>query len=360
MKSGIPKPGEIRVAQCLAGAEVGGAENFYTRLVCALTAAPNISQRAFTRNNEYRVKALAAAGVPVETFRFGSRLNLLDNFLYRKSLRDYAPDIVLTYMNRASGLTPPGNYRLIARLGHFYKLKYYRHSDYWIGNTKGICDYLVAGGMPADRVFHIPNFADETPVSPASRADFETPEHVPLLVAAGRLHINKGFDTLLQAMADIPEAILWLAGSGPEESNLKSQAKALAIDDRVRFLGWRRDVPALMQAGDIFVCPSRHEGLGSIVLESWLHGCPVVATNSQGPGEIINDGNTGIITPIDQVAPLAAAINDLIQSPQQRERLAQKGHRHYMENYSQRVIVERYASLFEDVMAKPKPQADLQ
>ena len=336
----------IKVAQVLAGAAQGGAENFYVRLVKGLHNAGQIEQQAFIRNHQHRLDALREQGLPVQGFRFGSRLNFLDHRRYLRALAEYQPDIVMTWMNRASGLTPKGDYKLVCRLGHYYNLKYYRHADYWVGISKGICDHLIKGGMPAERVFHIPNFADETPVEPLPRDSFGTPEDRPLLLAAGRLHVNKGFDILLQAMPSIPDAILWLAGAGPEEQNLKKLCSALGLDERVRFLGWRGDVTTLMRTADLFVCPSRHEGLGSIVMESWAHDCPIVATDSQGPGEVIEDGVTGLLVPVDQPQPLARAINGLLADPARKNMLVENAARHYRETYSEKVIVEQYNQLF--------------
>lgn len=337
---------KIKVAQVLAGAAQGGAENFYVRLTKGLHRSGMTEQKAFLRAHQHRLDSLSAAGVPVAGFRFGSKLHIFDRMRYLKALRDYAPDIVMTWMNRASGLTPRGEYKLVCRLGHYYDLKYYRHADYWVGISKGICDHLVKGGMPAERVFHIPNFADETPVEPLPRDSFDTPMDRPLLLAAGRLHINKGFDTLLQALTLVPEATLWLAGSGPEEQGLKQLCHDLGLDERVRFLGWRTDVTALMRSVDMFVCPSRHEGLGSIVMESWVSRCPIVATDSQGPGEAIEDGVTGLLTPIDEPEPLAEAINGLLSDPSRRMQLVDNAAEHYRQYYSEAVIVGQYDELY--------------
>ena len=186
----------IKLVQAMAGAPRGGAEAFYTRLVCALSDYSEVSQTALTR-------LFDAADVAFEPFRFGGPLNLLDHWRYRQALQRLSPDIVLTYMNRATRLTPSGPYRLTARLGHYYNLKHYRHCDYWVGNTQGICDHLIGGGMPAERVFHIANFIDETTAPPLARDTFDTPADVPILLALGRLHANKGFDTLFRAMPEI-------------------------------------------------------------------------------------------------------------------------------------------------------------
>ncbi|WP_321531201.1 glycosyltransferase [uncultured Desulfuromonas sp.] len=339
-----------RVAQVLAGAPHGGAENFYVRLVQGLHDTKTIEQKAFVRNHPQRVAALRGHGLSVDGFRFGAPLHIFDRLRFVRALKTFDPDIVMTWMNRASGLTPRGSYQLVCRLGHYYNLKYYRHADYWVGISKGICDHLVRGGMSAKRVVHIPNFADETPVCALPRDSFNTPMDRPLLLAAGRLHINKGFDTLLQALVTVPDAILWLAGAGPEEQALKTLCRELGLDERVRFLGWRNDVTALMHTADLFVCPSRHEGLGSIVMESWAHQCPIVATNSQGPGEVIEDGVTGLVVPVDEPQSLATAINGLLLDPTARQCLADQAAQHYQRHYSQRVIVDHYNRFYCSLM----------
>lgn len=342
---------KIRIVQSLAGAPFGGAENFYTRLVCALARNPQLEQYAFTRENPFRVGQLLAANVPVTTFRFGGRLDFLDHLRYRRALKKLAPDIVVTYMNRPTFVTPKGDYLLVARLGHYYNLKYYRHCDYWIGNIKGICKYLIDGGMPENRVFYLPNFIEEVEAPPLARDSFDTPVDKPLMLAAGRLHINKGFDILLHAITSIPDAVLWLAGEGPERSSLEALCQQLGLGDRVRFLGWREDVGALMRTADLFVCPSRHEGLGSIVLESWFHGCPIVATRSQGPGELIADNRTGLLTAIDDVQALADAINRVLQQPELAATLRAEARQEYKDHYSEERISKRYADFFQQIMA---------
>ncbi len=339
----------LRVAQVMAGAPNGGAESFYTRLVAALAAYPALQQHAFTRPNARRESILNGAGVPISTFRLGGPLQFINNQKYVRVLQQWRPDIVLTYMNRATKLTPPGDYTLVARLGHYYDLKHYRHCDYWIGNIKGICDHLIQGGMPADRVVHIPNFVDESVAEPLSRDSFNTSANVPLLFALGRLHKNKGFDVLLRAMPTIPDAVLWLAGEGPEREALETLAKELGIADRVQFLGWRNDANALMKTADVFVVPSRHEGLGSIVLEAWFNGCPMVSTRSQGPSELIEHETTGLLTPIDDVAALVQAINQLIGNRESAKAMALKGREFYLQNYSQSRICEQYIDFFQSL-----------
>lgn len=349
MPSQPPSSPPLRVAQVMAGAEKGGAESFFERLTCGLNQLPGLTEKAFIRNHPARVTRLQAAQVDTATFRFGGRLDWFDRADFRRALLRFEPQVVMTWMGRASSYTPPGDYTLVSRLGHFYDLKYYRHADYWVGNTRGICDYLVQGGMPASKVFYIPNFVDEAPVQPLPRSSFNTPPDRPLLLAAGRLHTNKAFDVLLEALVQVPDAILWLAGSGPEENSLKTLAAQLGLTDRVKFLGWRGDITALMRSVDLFVCPSRHEGLGSIVLESWAHCCPIVATRSQGPAELIRDGITGLLTPIDQARPLADAIRLLLKNAPLRKTMTESALADYQQDFSEAQILARFRALYQQV-----------
>lgn len=338
------------VAQVMGGGALGGAENFFFRLFKSLHYSGVTQQKAFVRPYPERVADLTQAGADFATFRFGSALHWFDRRAFQQTLKAYQPEVVLTWMNRANQYTPRGPYTLISRLGHFYDLKYHRHADYWIGNTKGICDHLIQGGMPAQRVVHIGNFVDETALAtPIARADLKTPEQVPVLMAHGRLHRNKGFDTLLHALPHVPDAHLWLAGAGPEEAALKTLCDELKLTDRVHFLGWRHDIPALLTAADAFVCPSRHEGLGSVVLEAWFRGCPVVSTRSQGPSELIVDGESGLLTPIDNARALAEAIQTLLEQPALRASLKATGQAQYAERFSQRSITDQFEALFQSV-----------
>ncbi len=336
----------LKLAPVLAGAPVGGAENFYARFVAEIKKRSDYQVTAFTRPNKRREQVLAEANVSAQLFRFGGKLDFIDHWCYRRALKAWGPDIVMTFMNRATQLTPKGDYQLVARLGHYYDLKYYRHCDHWVGITQGICSHLISGGMPAENVHHIPNFIDETRAEPLPRDSFNTPTDQPLLLAFGRLHVNKGFDVLLRSLSNMDSGVLWLAGSGPEHDNLQALARELGIEHRVKFLGWRDDINALLATADVFVCPSRHEGLGSILLESWFHGCPVVAASSQGPSEVLTDGKTGLLVPIDDHHALQTAIQQVLDSDALKQQLVTQGLAEYQRTYSAETIIEAYKTLF--------------
>ncbi|HLI10577.1 MAG TPA: glycosyltransferase [Alphaproteobacteria bacterium] len=334
----------------MAGAAYGGAEAFFMRLVPALARA-GLEQRIVMRADPARAAQLHAQGLDPVQLGFGGILDFTTTPALQREIEDFAPDIVLTWMSRATRHCPKGRFIHIARLGGYYDLKYYRHCDYLIGNTADIVEYIRRGGWPRDRVHYLPNFVDITPASPSPRGMFDTPEGTPLLLALGRLHDDKAFDVLLPALAELPGVYCWLAGDGPERAALEAQAERLALGDRLRFLGWRQDVGGLYAAADILVCPSRREPLGNVVIEAWARNVPVVAAASEGPGALIRDGVSGLLVPVNDAVALARAIRRVIDDPGLASRLGEGGSVAYAADYTEQAVVARYLAFFDRVAA---------
>ncbi len=346
----------MRVMQVMAGAPQGGAEAFFVRLTAGL-AEVGVPSHAVLRPHADRVETLLAAGVGVTELPFGG---LGDRLFGRtrgglaRATRAFKPDVVLTWMNRATRFMPrprPLPYVHVARLGGYYDLKYYKHCDWLIGNTKDIVDYLIDNGWPPERALYLPNFADETTAPAVPRASLATPNGVPLFLALGRLHVNKGFDVLLDAMVRLPRAWLWLAGDGPLRGDLESQVAKLGIGERVRFLGWRDDTPALMAAADALVCPSRHEPLGNVVIEAWSRGLPVIAARAQGPSALIDDEVTGLLVPTEDSHALAAAMTRLAADQNLAVTLGASGRSAYREQFSKAAVIRRYVDALNQIVA---------
>ncbi len=338
----------MRVLQVMAGAQHGGAESFFERLVCALQAT-DIDQKVVIRKDAERAARLKTGGIDPSQLPFGGMLDLYTPYGLRCIAKHFKPDVTMTWMNRAARMMPKAGGVRVARLGGFYDLKYYRTCDHLLGNTRGIVDYLVDQGWPAERAHYLPNFVTvETTVSVA-RSHFNTPEDAPLMLSMGRLHTNKAFDVLIEAMKQVEGAYLWIAGEGPERLALETRSYNSGLDDRIRFLGWRQDIGALLTACDIYVCPSRHEPLGNVVIEGWAAKKPVVAAASQGPVELITDGENGLLVTVDDAAALAAALNQLITRPDLQSRLGASGYSAFEHSFSRDVVVDRYRAFFEKI-----------
>jgi glycosyltransferase involved in cell wall biosynthesis len=261
-------------------------------------------------------------------------------------------------MSRATRLCPRGDFVHVARLGGYYDLKYYGRCDHLIGNTRAIVDYAVAEGWPRDRIDYLPNFVPDANAEEATGAGAPCTFRAgaSLALALGRLHPNKGFDLLLEALAAARGVHIWIAGDGPLRPQLEQLAIRLGVAERVRFLGWRQDVAALLARADLLVCPSLHEPLGNVVIEAWSAGLPVVATASDGPVGLIEDGKTGILVPLPGSPgggpkALAQAIERVCRDPELRARLGQAGRRAYEAEFTEEAVVARYRSFFDRVAA---------
>lgn len=339
-----------RVLQAIAGADHGGAEAFFERLALALQRA-GIDQHVLIRANPRRAQLLRSGGVAVTELPFGGALDLVTRLGFRRAVAKTRPDIVLTWMNRATKFCPRGNFIHVGRLGGYYDLKYYQDCGHLIGNTPDICDWLVKQGWPSGSTHYVPNFVSDERAAAASRQAFSTPAGAPLIFALGRLHANKAFDVLLKALVDVPSAYLWIAGDGPLLGELERLASGLGILPRVRFLGWRSDVAALHAAADLFVCPSRHEPLGNVVIEAWAQGKPVVACASQGPSQLIEDGKSGLLTPVDDPKALADAIRRVLADPDFAAGIGAAGRAAYEAQFTEQAVVARYLDFFKLVSA---------
>jgi glycosyltransferase involved in cell wall biosynthesis len=326
----------------------GGAETYFVDLVSALARA-GVGQAAAVRRHPRREAVLKRAGVPVEVFGFAGSLDLLTKPRLAGFARRQEAKLALAWMNRAARHTPKGPWARIGRLGGYYNLKYYRGFDALVANTEDIAEWIVGQGWPAGRVRVIPNFAAAPPqAAPIDRASLDTPADAPLLLGMGRLHEAKAHDVSLAALAKLPDAYLWVAGVGPEEAKLKALAGALGVADRVRFLGWRTDASALYRTADVCVFPSRYEPLGNVVIQAWAHGLPVVAAASQGPKALIEHGEDGLLTPIDDSEALAEAVRGLLDAPQLRSALAAEGLARVEADFSEAAVVGQWLDLFAD------------
>ena len=342
-----------RVLQAIAGTAHGGAEIFFTRLAAALQRSGQ-PQRVLIRRNSRQAQCLRAAGIGVGELAFGGIFDLATRFAFGREVAAWRPDIVLTWMSRATRLCPRGDFVHVARLGGYYDLKYYRRCDHLIGNTRAIVDYAIAKGWPRERIVYLPNFVPDSAAAATEGGGIATGGRAPLALALGRLHPNKGFDLLLEALAGTREVTLWIAGDGPLRPRLERLAFRLGIVGRVRFLGWREDVPDLLAAADLLVCPSLHEPLGNVVIEAWSAGLPVVATASDGPAGLIQDGESGILVPLPGSRgggprELADAIERVCADPALRAKLGEAGRRAYEAEFTEPIAVAAYRRFFDQV-----------
>lgn len=362
----------IRSIHIIGSQGGGGAESFYVRLVNALQADTDLDLCAVHPCGSMSCRALTPA-VPHVHATMWSVFDLLSQWRIRRLACAATPTVVQTYMGRATRLTHlPRRTGLvhIARLGGFYNVRHYRHAQALVGNTRAICDYLIREGVPAARVFHIGNFVPgSSPLAPsertALRATWRIPTEALVVTVLARLHKNKGVSELLSAFALLEKQLcerpvrLICVGDGPLRDNLRQQAHALGVADRVIWTGWQSEPHRFLALADLSVCPSRHEPLGNVILEGWSAGCPVLATRTHGGEELITHGQNGWLVPVQNPTALAAGMLALLRDEPLRRALAAGGAATLAQQHSQQAVVKAYHDLYRVVLKWSVSEAEM-
>jgi glycosyltransferase involved in cell wall biosynthesis len=237
-------------------------------------------------------------------------------------------------------------------------------TDKVVGNSDAVVDFYRKAGVPDDRLAMIHSgIADEEPpdVDPAAvRAEFGFAPGCPLAIFIGRLAAQKAVDDLLSALDLLqhtePELRTLIVGDGPLRDQLKARAHAFTLDASVKFLGHREDVPRLLAASDLLVLPSLYEGLPNVVLEAMRFRKPVVATAAPGTTEVVVDGATGRLVPMRDFVALARGIRELIRDPETAHRMGEAGRVRAEAEFRAETMVERFASLYEEIARAKGPR----
>jgi len=332
-------PTVLRSAHLLGARGDGGAEAFFERLTAALATAGD-PVMPIIRSNPERAARLHRAGLSPVQLPFGGPLDIITKWRAARHLRAFRPHIVVAWMGRAASKAPTGDWALAGRLGGYYDLNRFRYCNHLIGNTQAIADWILAQGWPAERVHYLPNFARDLRGAAPARPDI--PPGAKLVLAAGRLHPNKAFDVLIRAMAWLADVHLLIAGEGPERAALEALARAEGVASRVHLPGWQTDTAGLLAACDVFVCPSRHEPLGNVVIEAFSAARPVIASAIDGPATLIRDGETGLLVPPDDTPALARAIQSLLDDPARAATLARAGRTSFEADHAAGPVLEKW------------------
>ncbi len=175
----------------------------------------------------------------------------------------------------------------------------------------------------------------------------------PRLFSVGRIVHQKGLDLAMHALAGLKE-LSWewrIAGDGPQLDALKLLAQKLGIADRVQFLGWQAREQLIEQYhwSNLFLFPSRHEGMPNAVLEAMASGLPVIASRIAGSEELVSNGETGFLFPSEDIEALRDALHKLISNAALRQTMGNVARCHMEERYSWAATAKQYALLLEKV-----------
>lgn len=344
----------MKITQIMLAEEFGGAERSFVDTSLALAARGHevlaICHRKFIRKNLLE----NIPGVRLETVNDLGEWDILTSRRIGKLIKQFNTDIVHTQMKRAAWHGGRGAHwvgvPVVAKLHNYVKLKRYCYVDTLIGTTEDQRNHALKHDWPADRVTVIPNFSRVPPVAAARR-----PQSEPLrLLTYGRCVHKKGFDVLLKAMKVLVDrgvdVRLTIGGIGPEEDALNRLAEELGLTERVKLGVWIDDIVTALDEVDIFVLPSRDEPFGIVMLEAMARGLPVVTTRTQGPSQVLSD-ETAFFAEIDSVESLSAAMQQVVDHPEQAEERAAAALELYRTTYHEDAVLPRFEALYRSVMA---------
>lgn len=298
----------------------------------------------------------------------------------RRLLAGFEPDIVHTHMAKAGtiGRVAVASSRRRARTVHTFHghvLEGYfsplaertflaverllaSRTDALVTISPGLRDQLLELGIGTEEKFRViplgfdlsAFFAVSRPTGVLREAVGLAPD-APLLVSVGRLVPIKNHELLIGVVEQLPGVHCAIVGDGERRAALTAEVRARRLQDRVHFLGWRRDLPDLLADADVAVLTSANEGTPVSLIEASAAGVPVVATEVGGVSFVVRPGATGRLVPSGDGRAFADAVRALLADPALRRRLGQAGREHVRARFGSAELVGRIGSLYQELLA---------
>lgn len=243
-----------------------------------------------------------------------------------------------------------------------------KKADAFSAISPEIATEWTSSGVPADRVFLIPNAVDTSRFVPVDaeqksllRGKLNLPQNTTIAIYTGRLVSYKGLPLLLKVWKEIccshQDVLLLLAGTGGLdihncEADLQAYVKSAGLEKNVRFLGAVQNVPEYLQASDLFVFPTENDAFPSSIVEAMACALPVVTTPVGALKTIITDGTNGLLVEPGNSENLYQALYVMLSDHELASRLGQAAVYTVRERYSAENVTKNYLSLFSAVLAK--------
>lgn len=307
-------------------------------------------------------KACKAHGIPAAHLRMSGLFDVMSHWRLRRIAKQFRADVIHGHLIRGAfyaGLAGHKARRPLALCSAHTTnaLKHMGRCRHIIADSQAIERNLVAHGYPQEGVSVIYTGVPDAPAQDraAIRRELGLDDHTIAIVHAGRFIKDKGQDTLVAAMGMVSQANVRLFLIGGDDTGFAKAVHAIPQDPaRVTYLGFRSDVQRILQGFDIYVQPSRREGLPLAVSEAFVARLPVIATTVGGMPEVVLEGQTGLLVPPDDPVALAAAINRLADDPALMRQLARAGRAFYDANLTEHIMVDRALALYDQFMPQPR------
>jgi sugar transferase (PEP-CTERM/EpsH1 system associated) len=366
--------------------EVGGLENGLVNLinrldperfehsVCCLTKSGKLAER------------IASAGVkivelnlPAGQFRFplfrlaGLFREISPHVIHSRGWATVDATFAARFARRAAIIHAEHGRDLVDKDGDNWKRNQIRRLvGLNVSRYVVVCDFFRSWlsrscRVPAQKIVYIPNGVDTKKFHPKNRCVAEgdgisdtvwrrslnISTDAVILGSIGRLDPVKDFPTLLSGFTEIrrqyPQLVLVIVGDGPLRTDLVRTCNQYGLEHSVRWLGERRDIPALLRRFDLFVQTSAFEGMSNTILEAMATGLPIVATDTGGNSELVKNGQNGALIPVADVSALSEAVSAYLHNPTLRIEHGVASRSTAQRNFDLSLMAARYAELYESV-----------
>lgn len=354
----------------------GGAENHLAALAGAQLEAGLAVTIAYLKGDGYWAKDLEAKGakiVPLHLIRYGDPLPVRR---LQKLIATSVPDVIHAHLQPAelyvrlalllTGKTQPPLIISKHNDEQFYRGPFHQQLGRWVASRAS--HFIAISGavnrffvkdlaLLPDKITTIHYGIDATPyqqisndAADALRKEWGVPDDAWLIGTVARLVPQKALHVLVKAYAAYrrtarhPSRLVFV-GRGPLEAELKDLALSLGISDQIIWAGFREDIPVVMKSFDVFALTSVYEGFGLVLLEAMAAGKAIVATAVSAIPEVVVDGKTSLLCPVNDVDAFARNLTE-IENPSRRLQLGQAGLTRALTEFTIKKMHERTATIY--------------
>jgi glycosyltransferase involved in cell wall biosynthesis len=370
----------MRVVHIIKVIRIAGAEQHLITLLGGLRAQ-HIDARVIllvephNPMNNY-IAALNAQGVPIEPMVIRNHADITLTPRLRHALEALAPDIIHTHLIHADLYgTLAGRWMGVPSISSRHNDDAFRYRatvrvvnrTLWRLTTAGIAisdaiaqfSVKIEGARPEQ--IHRIHYGLDTAIRPLDRteakrkliAELKLPADAQLIGMVCRLIEQKGvrygLDTFIQLAGNFPTAHLLVVGEGPLRPELEASTHKAGLSNRIHFLGWRVDAPALMAGLDILLAPSLWEGFGLVLLEAMAQQTPIVASRVSAIPEVVSDRETGLLVDPRDVNGLKDAISELLKDSALRRHMGLMGRDRLETSFSATRMVRETIELYHTI-----------
>lgn len=341
-------------------------------LLCRNLAAGGVDVHLACRRGSPLSQDFAGTPVRLHALRAAGELDPVAALRVAGWIRRIRPELIAAHEAHGLGLAIQARWlagaraplvyhrRIDAPFGTGILSSWKRHAPaLFICVSREVAAVVARAGIAAERIRIVRDGIppiERVPDAPASvRAELGLDRDARIIGTIGSLTGPKDHATLLAAFARLvprlPRARLVVVGSGSREERLRAQAAALSIASSVHFLGERRDTDRLLSAMDIFVLPSRTEGLGSTILDAFSLEVPVVATRAGGIPDLVEDGRTGRLADVGHPESLATTIARAFEDSAGSREMAVRARARFLAQFTDRAMAAQTVGCYRELLS---------